>query len=149
MPYWDLIEQAFDDVNIYNGPAAFLAGFERLTEVQRHLLAAYWCQSEINNGGFDQLFINSTGVLAPEGEAGFRAMGLTAVADLLASAIARFGAAYPRDRDERAAVLATFPSDGSRAFGGMGRRFAEFDDPFYKLLPDFEGPADAYAEGSN
>src|SRR5436305_14505300 len=33
----------------------------RLTDTERRLLAAYWVEAEVNNGGFDQYFFNSAG----------------------------------------------------------------------------------------
>src|SRR5688572_17376891 len=38
----------------------------RLTDTERRLLAAYWVEAEVNNGGFDQYFFNSAGDNAEE-----------------------------------------------------------------------------------
>jgi len=149
MDYWDLIADAYKKVDIYNGPKAFSRGFQRLPKPVQHLLAAHWCQSEVNNGGFDQFFCNPTGVLAPEAEAGFRAIGLPIVADIVAEAIAAFGLTYPRDREARDAILATMPHHYTKSdFGGTFRhveRFDNLDTRFYDALPDFCEPANAYA----
>ena len=148
MDYWDRLGAAFDQVDIYNGADAFFAGFAPLPAPVQHLFAAHWCQSEVNNGGFDQFFFNSTGVLAPEAEAGFRAIGLTGVADIVREAMARFGAEYPREQEVREAAMDAIPSDGGGAFGGKGRRFSDLDDRFYEAMADrdFQEAADAYAE---
>lgn len=145
MSYWELIEKAFDEVDIYSGPATFMNSFQPLPAAVQHLLAAHWCHSEISNGGFDQLFYNSTGVLAPEAEAGFRAIGLPDVADLVGTAIARFGPDYPRDRDTRLAALDRLPHDGSNAYSSRGRCFADLDDRFFELCAEFDLVADDYA----
>ena len=147
MDYWEQIEAAFEHVDIYNSEAEFFKGFAPLPTHVQHLLAAHWCQSEINNGGFDQFFFNPTGILAPEAEAGFRAMGLSDVADLLVEALGRFGSRYPRERDERVNAMNSIPSEGTRSFLGAERRFADLDDRFYDLLqdPEFYRHADAYA----
>lgn len=147
MDYWDLIETAFERVDIYNGGDAFFRGFAPLPPHVQHLLAAHWCQSEVNNGGLDQFFFNPTGVLAPEAVAGFRAMGLSDVADLLGEAIGRFGSHYPREREARQIAMEFMPSHSTRAFLGTKRRFADLDDRFYEVLPDaeFYRHADAYA----
>jgi len=145
--YWELIEAANKQVDIYNSAEEFFRGFATLPTYVQHLLATYWCQSEINNGGFDQFFFNSTGILAPEAEAGFRAMGLSEVADLLVEAIGRFGGRYPREREERQIAMDSLPSVGTRTFLYTGRRFADLDDRFYSLLPGhaFFQHAEAYA----
>lgn len=146
LSYWELIENAFDEVDIYSGPAAFMNDLQPLPAAVQHLLTAHWCQSEINNGGFDQLFYNPTGVLAPEAEAGFRAIGLPAVADLVGTAIARFGPDYPRDQDARVAAMRALPNDGSKAYSGLGRCFGDLDDRFYELCAEFDSIADDYAK---
>lgn len=149
MDYWELISEAFDKVDIYNGSDAFFKGFAPLPKPIKHLLAAHWCQSEVKNGGFDQFFSNPTGVLAPEAEIGFRCIGLAEVADIVAEAIAAFGPEYPREREDRDAILNTMPRHYTESkFGGTFRhleRFDELDNRFYDALPDFGGPADAYA----
>lgn len=115
MVYWALIEKVFDDVSIYDGPREFQRQFLPLPQKVRHLLAAHWCQSEVCNGGFDQFFLNSTGVLAPEAAEGFRAMGLERAAVLLERAMAKFGERYPRNR------AATEAQDGPAAQGPGNR----------------------------
>lgn len=152
MDYWDLIGEAFDSVDIYNGPEIFLAGFSPLPQTVKNILAAHWCQSEVNNGGFDQFFSNPTGVLAPEAEAGFRAIGLTEAADIVASAIAMFGPEYPRDREARDAAMDQMPHHLTESnLGGTFRRvdvFDELDERFYEALDGFEDAANAYADTS-
>jgi hypothetical protein len=111
-----------------------------------HLFAAHWCQSEVRNGGLHQFFSNSTGVLAPEALKGFRAIGVSEWADILAEAMQFFGNSYPREQSDRLEALD----------GRQGRRREEWD-PFYRLderfyewlhaEPDrWERAADAYAE---
>jgi hypothetical protein len=53
---------------------------------QRAVLAVSWCDAEINNGGFAQLFMNSTGSLYPDGVAGYARLGAEAQGALLEEA---------------------------------------------------------------
>jgi hypothetical protein len=144
--YWDLVGPVADTVDIYGSPEKFLRTYARLPTRVGHLLAAHWCWSEVCNGGFHQFFHNSTGVLAPEALAGFRAIGMTEWADLLAQAMARFGTTYPRDRAARAALL-------PRPVPGQRRRqwdpFDALDDRFFEPRePTWNQAADAYAQGA-
>jgi len=66
----------------------------------RLLYAAHFCLSEVHNGGFLQLFWNSTGVLVPEAIEGYQALGMPKLAATFASAAGVLGSAYPRDREE-------------------------------------------------
>ena len=69
-PIWDAI-------NIYDGPEVFLTTLNHVSREAGLLFAAYFCQTEVCNGGFHQFFFNSTGVLAPEAVDGFTAIGQT------------------------------------------------------------------------
>lgn len=99
--YWDLIEPIWDRVNIYDGVAEYTRS---ITEIPRPLLllyAAHFCLSELRNGGFLQLFRNSTGVLVPESIEGFQEVGMPHLADVVRTAAAKLGPEYPRDRAAR------------------------------------------------
>ena len=124
--YWSLIEPIWRSIDIYGDPSEFLRQFRAVPPAVGHLFAAHWCQSEVRNGGLHQFFSNSTGVLAPEALAGFRAIGLTEWADTLTEAMRFFGGRYPRDQGERQEALDT----------RSGRRREEWD-PFHALSEQF------------
>ena len=124
LEYWDAIGAAFEQVSIYDGPQTYLKQSQDWPDVTVWLLAAHWCDAEITNGGQHQLFHNPTGVLAPEGVRGFRLVGASTLADLLAAGVAQFGATYPRGQKRRRAALRTLERPGDRR--------AEWD-PFYDL----------------
>jgi Domain of unknown function (DUF4375) len=137
--YWTLIEPHRDRVSIYDGPGAFLQEFKATPEPSRHLLAAHWCQSEICNGGFEQFFFNSTGVLAPEAVEGFHAIGLHVVASVVQQAMELLGAEYPRDREVRNEILdAVKDASNSNAFDSL-------DEEFFKLIRTENGGWDEAA----
>jgi hypothetical protein len=107
-----------------------------------HLYAACWCQAEVCNGGFHQFFSNTTGLLAPEALEGFRAIGLTEWADLLAEGMKFFGSSYPRDRDERHDLLPSRRGSPRDAWDP----FYHLDERFYEWTDRWEEAADAYAQ---
>src|SRR5438067_1856780 len=57
------------------GQKAEARGERSLTDTERRLLAAYWVEAEVNNGGFDQYFFNSAGDNAGTALAGLKEMG--------------------------------------------------------------------------
>src|SRR4051794_7293410 len=120
--YWSVVEPFWDAVSIYDGPGEFARQFRAIPAKAGHLLAAHWCQSEVCNGRLHQFFTNSTGVLAPEALAAFRAIGLAEWAAILAEAMRFFGEPYPREQADRQELLA----------GRRGRRREEWD-PFFAL----------------
>jgi Domain of unknown function (DUF4375) len=93
---WRLVEPVWGQINIIAEPREFLSQFRRVRPEVGHLFAAHWCLAEIYNGGFHQFFFNSTGVLAPEALAAFRAIGLVDWASLLEEAMQFFRDPYPR-----------------------------------------------------
>jgi hypothetical protein len=125
--YWDLVEAVWDSVSMDDGPEVFVEQFGRILPEQGHLFAAHWCDAEVCNGGFHQFFTNSTGVLAPEAAAGYRAVGLPQLAQLVDQAMAFFGSPYPRSQEDRARALDAIPSGGPR----------EEWDPFYRLDEEY------------
>ncbi|HEY8130684.1 MAG TPA: DUF4375 domain-containing protein [Thermoanaerobaculia bacterium] len=141
--YWSFIEPIWDLVSIYDGPEVFLSQFAKLPEVQQHLFAAHWCQSEIRNGGHHQFFSNATGVLAPEAVEGFRAIGLSRCADTVGQAMRFFGSTYPREEDVREEALAAFERRDPENWDP----FTELDALFFDAIEDdgFDKAADSYA----
>jgi hypothetical protein len=142
---WRAIEPYWDIVNIYDGAANFLESLEAVPIQVRHLLAVWWADSEICNGGFHQLFSNSTGVLAPEAAEGFRAVGLEECFRIVRAAIERFGTEYPRDRVMRDAALQTLLLPGQRR--QEWDPFTLLDEEYYAARHNsaFDEHIDAYA----
>jgi hypothetical protein len=78
------------------------AGPSGLTEAEQSVYCIAGLEREVNNGGFAQFFINSTGDHARETVAALRRIGADRTAGLLERAMAPFGAAGPsRDEQER------------------------------------------------
>lgn len=147
--YWDLIRPYYDQLDVSTPPASVLAELASMPEPVVHLLAAHWCQDEVLNGGFIQLFANSSGVLAPEAGLGFQAIGLPQWATLVEQAISYFGPEYPRARDVRSSVLPSRPA-GQKA--AEWDPFHSLDGQFYALLKQddaaWERAANEYARKS-
>jgi hypothetical protein len=150
MGYWAAVEPIWKKVSIYEGPEVFLRQYAASPLTSRVLLAAHWCQSEVNNGGFSQFFGNSTGVLAPEAAQAFEALGMPKVAALVKRAMEFFGPEYLRECGSREdAFEAYVDAHGEDAEDP----FASLDDEFFELIKSeaggFRASADAYARGAN
>jgi hypothetical protein len=143
--YWELVEPHWERVDIHGGADEFLASFRETPPLARDLLAAHWCVSEVCNGGFNQVFFNGTGVLAPEAAAAFASIGLPRLATLVSTAMLFFGPDYPRDRDARQSALEGL----ERQSPDDADPFENLDDQFYDLIGSesggWEAAADAYA----
>jgi hypothetical protein len=99
--YSSKIQHLFGKVNIYDGVSSFFESVEDVPHPLLLLYAAHFCLSELHNGGFLQLFWNSTGVLVPEAVDGYTAIGMPKLAAIFASAAAHLGSPFPRGRQQR------------------------------------------------
>ena len=104
--YWDQIEQAFKDVDIYETYDVFRHGAAKYPEWKIDILAVHWTMSEVVNGGLEQYFSNSTGILAPEAVLGFQRIGKPELAAALQKAMSLLSDPYPRERKARGDRLA-------------------------------------------
>lgn len=120
--YWTLVDPVWDLIDIYQSPAVFLETYDSAPSPSRLLFASHFCQSEVCNGGFNQFFYNSTGVLAPEALEGFRAIGQNEIADTLQEAMTAFGPSYVRERESRQEAL---ESVSEEFLNRLDRRFYE------------------------
>jgi hypothetical protein len=99
--YWVLIEPLFSSIDMGSGPQEFSDSISLIPRPNVLLFAAHMCLAEVHNGGFLQLFWNSTGVVVPEAEEGFRVIGMPRMADIVEKAAHLLGSPYPRDREGR------------------------------------------------
>ncbi len=106
---WDAIEPIWYDLPL--SPSKKMVGFlDELSEGQRGLIALDWCQKEIRNGGFLQLFVNSTGNLVPWAIEGFQMIGAANYAKILARAAGMLGADYPTSATARMQIIGLWSS---------------------------------------
>lgn len=99
--YWDVLLPKFESINIYESPKDYFASCENAGRPIVLLYATHMCASEVHNGGFLQLFWNSTGIAVPEAIEGYRTMRMAKLADLVQSTATLLGDPFPRDRNDR------------------------------------------------
>jgi hypothetical protein len=106
----DLVDRAtallLDWMDIYEGPEYLDEQYKRLNPGQRALHAVWWMKAESDNGGIDQFFYNSTGVVAPEAVKGLKLFGEVKHRDELVRIMAAFPTGQPdRDTERRRAQI--------------------------------------------
>jgi hypothetical protein len=136
---WSLIEPVCNEIEIHDGPEVFARTFAGVPRPAGLLYAAHFCESEVCNGGFNQFFSNSTGVLAPEAVEGFKAIGQDLVAQIIQEGCSLFGITFPRDRTFRQSKLKTIDS---KVLDSLDKKFYEIID---KENGGFVAAADHYA----
>jgi hypothetical protein len=111
-----------------------------LTPAQRALVGFASMRSEVDNGGFDQFFYNSSGDLAVEAMNASRSLHLDNVADLISRAMELLSGGYSSDRTVRQAALK----------GTERNAFWALDKEFYGLEQelDFKAAINALAKSA-
>ena len=116
-------------------------GLESLTEPERVLFSVWGAVGQIENGGFDQFFYNSSGSFAREAASGLEAIGAIEKAAVVKRALALFPDSLPpRDRDERIAVLDSISETGDEDV------FDSLNEEFYAIPENVDALLAAYIE---
>lgn len=120
--YFAVIEPVFLSVSIYDGPEKYERDVARFSKEQRYVLACHWYLGEVNNGGHDQFYDNSTGIVWKDAKDGFIGIGAKEVAAIIGESSRRLGGSASLHREERQQEL-----ERSRP------RFDDLDDKLFAL----------------
>ncbi len=115
-----VIEPVWWSVSIYDGENQYNKDLEKFTKPQRYVFAIEWYMSEVNNGGHDQFYYNSTGIVWEDAMKGFQEIGATENYDIIKESADMLGGNPDLDREKRQDELEKYEPD-----------FSELDDKFY------------------
>lgn len=134
---WDLILPFWNNVNIFEGLETYNKDTELLTDAQRRFIALQWYDSEVCNGGHDQFFRNSSGIVWKDALEGMKMIGDEKGADNLQKAVEIFGGSIPFDYFERRKALEKiYEIYGMKAFDEIDDEFIG-GDLFEKLMNEY------------
>ena len=115
-------------------------GFAGLTEAEQTVHCVDWLEREVNNGGFDQFFFNSSGNTALETIPALERLGARHTAGLVRRAVAVFPGGRPSaNRDEREKQMEALPGSAREAW-------SKLDDEFYEYHDDLAALERAYVQ---
>ena len=115
-----------------------LYGFDALSESEKVIATVFAIEAEVNNGGFDQFFFNSSGDLAFYAPTALVAIGAFEMAKIARKANLIFGSDGPhRDWHKRTQKLFSF-NDKFESY------LEDLDDQFYKYPNDIGALLEAY-----
>jgi len=117
-----IIEPVYWSANIYDSLQEYEASLQSFSRPQRLLNALHWYIAEVNNGGHDQFYANSTGIVWPDALAAFEAIGVPDGAEIIRESTERLGGPPSREREERNRQLEQLEAD-----------FEDLDNRFYAL----------------
>jgi len=102
---------------------------ERLTGPQRNFFYNQCFEKEINNGGFSQFFLNSSGDWAHETVQSLRIVGASKTASILQLAIDEFpNGVVPKDREKRAELIECIERKAGEVWESLDREFYEYEE---------------------
>ncbi len=117
---FSIIEPLWWTVDIYGPFADYEASLLRYSRGQRLLHAVRWYMIEVNNGGHDQFYFNSTGIVWKDALDGLIQIGAGGIADVLRESASRLGGEPPVDRRRRQELLEALKPN-----------FEDLDEAFY------------------
>ncbi len=113
-------------------------GVNSLSPAERVFLCVWNLEAEVNNGGFEQFYINSAGDNALETPSALREIGATQTAALAEAANNVFRPqGPPTDREARAQALARLGATATDALKALDAKFYEYPDNLEELLRQF------------
>lgn len=107
---------------------------DRLTQPQKNFFFNQNLEREINNGGFNQFFYNSSGDYSHETLTSLQAIGANKTADILRQAIDQFpNSTVPKDRQERQSDLEQIEANANEVWEQLDQRFYAYEDDLNEL----------------
>lgn len=108
--------------------------YDKLTEPQKLFYLNQNLEREINNGGFNQYFCNSSGDNAHETILSLKAIGADKTADILQKAIEQFpDKKVPKDRDERNEIVEQIEEVADEVWDELDQIFYKYEDDLNTL----------------
>ena len=109
--------------NIYDGEQKYNESLARFSQEQRYIFAVISYIDEVNNGGHEQFYSNSTGIVWRDAFAGFRELGIDEGAGIIQESAARMGGNPGLDRATRQQQLDAYQPN----FDDLNARFYELE----------------------
>ena len=108
--------------------------YSKLTDQQKLFYLNQNLEREINNGGFNQYFCNSSGDNSHETILSLKAIGADQTADILQKAIDQFpNKSIPKDRDERTELVEQIEDTANEVWEELDEMFFEYEDDLNTL----------------
>jgi len=115
----------------------FISGLpidDEMTEPQKLFYYNQDLEREINNGGFSQYFLNTSGDNAHETVLSLKAIGADMTADILQKAIDQFpNKTVPKDRDKRTEIVEEIEETADEVWNDLDQKFYEYEDDLNTL----------------
>lgn len=119
-----VIDSIHDELDAISGDSFAV---DLIAAPRRIVFTVYWFESEINNGGFDQWYLNSAGDTAADAADALRLLGIDSLAKLVERANTVFPDQPPRDRATRLSQMDDISESDSDLWDALSTEFYELD----------------------
>ena len=130
----ELIQPAWETVNIYGTYEEYEETLKPYPTEQRYLLAMHWLGAEVANGGFQQFLSNSTGIVWEDAYKGYQAIGSEKLTYLIEELIKIYGADIPFDREERVNILESFSKEKLEEIDTLTNLYYEIEEDEWRKV---------------
>ena len=127
---YDIIDPISYGVSIYDGEEKYYSDLKAFSKEQSYVFAVVWYFSEVCNGGNDQFYSNSTGIVWEEALAGAKEIGLDEVYSIIKKSVDIMGGSPSKDRDERGETLESLTDEDRDEFDSLETQLYAIDQDF-------------------
>ena len=111
---------------------------DQLTQPQKNFYFNQNLEREINNGGFNQFYFNSSGDFAHETIESLKAIGAFKTAEIVELANKQFpNNSVPKERDKRQELLEEIEDDANETWEELDQRFFEYEDDLNSINMEY------------
>ncbi|MCC4213200.1 DMP19 family protein [Leeuwenhoekiella parthenopeia] len=112
--------------------------FESLNEYEKNVIFIEMLEGQVNNGGFDQYFFNSSGEYAYETLKALEEIKANQTAKILNSAIKTFPTLpVPKDTEQRRELMEDIPDNISETWDKLDDEFYEYPENLAGLVIEY------------
>lgn len=133
-----IIEPVWWTANTYDSHAAYESSLAKFSHPQRIVHAIEWYTAEVNNGGHEQFYFNSTGIVWKDAKEGFEEIGMPEIAKIIAESAKRMGGQPSFVREERISALEK-----------ENPEFDDLDDRFYECSDNLDAKLQGYIRANS
>ncbi len=120
------------------------SGSDSLSELETTILSVWLLEADINNGGFNQYFWNSSGDFANQVVSSLHKIGAEETAYIVKAALANFpNSTPPTNRDERQNILEILDESGALKLDSLDTEFYECPCDLTELMYQYLSEQDA------
>jgi len=128
-----IIEPLWWNVNIYDSVEEYESNLSEFNDYQKYIFAIEWYIVEVNNGGHDQFYFNSTGIVWEDALMGFKEIGAEENYIVLLESTKLLGGTPSKVREERQNQLDKLEPD----FDELDNRLYDSEKELYEKINEY------------